>query len=96
MTKSDLIDKITQRARLTRKQSRTAINTFCWSIMEALKEGERVELRRFGSFKVKEQPARKRRNPKTGQPVQVASKKVPLFRPARVMREILAKKAKAQ
>lgn len=87
MTKSKLIAVITEEARLNRKVSEVIIDTIFDSMTGALCRGEKVELRGFGSFKVKERQARVGRNPKTGEKVNIAQKRALLFKPAKELRQ---------
>ncbi|MGC8722498.1 MAG: HU family DNA-binding protein [Acidobacteriota bacterium] len=87
MTKADLIELVAQRADLPKKPAEIIVNTIFQSVTEALDKGEKVELRGFGSFRMKIREARTARNPKTGERVQVGQKKVPHFRAGKELRE---------
>lgn len=87
MTKSELIDVIAQRKKLSRKEAELVVNTVLKEVSDSLGRGERVELRGFGSFSVKVRPAREGRNPKTGEKVHVAEKKVPFFKAGKELRQ---------
>ena len=90
MTKSTLIDKVAEKVEgLTRRQTEIIVETFFDSIKNALKDGEKIELRGFGNFKLKTRGPRKARNPKTGEAVDVPSKKVLHFKPGKELREML-------
>jgi integration host factor subunit beta len=81
MTKAELIDKITQEYDdLTRIEIETMVNTIFQSIKEALTCGEKIEIRGFGSFRIRHRRMREGRNPKTGEVVSVPPKKVPFFK----------------
>ena len=80
MTKADLVEALGRKADLPKKASELVINAIFGSLAEALDNGEKVELRGFGSFHVKLRAARTARNPKTGEKVQVGEKRVPSFR----------------
>lgn len=80
MTKADLIELVSKKADLPKKPAEIIVNTIFQSVSEALERGEKVELRGFGSFRMKIREARTARNPKTGEKVQVDKKKVPTFR----------------
>ncbi|MBU3917808.1 integration host factor subunit beta [bacterium] len=71
--------------------ARDTVNLFFDSIKETLASGDRVELRGFGSFNVKEYEGYTGRNPKTGEKVQVHAKKLPVFRAGRELRKIVDK-----
>jgi len=90
MTKSILIDKVTEKIEgLTRRQTEIIVETFFDSIKTALANGEKIELRGFGNFKLKTRGPRKARNPKTGESVDVPVKKVLHFKPGKELREML-------
>ncbi len=92
MTKSALIEKIAEKAEgLTRKQTEIVIETVFESIKDALVKGDKVEIRGFGNFKLRSRRARKARNPKTGESVEVPPKKVPYFKVGKELREMLNK-----
>ncbi|MEF8792714.1 integration host factor subunit beta [Thiohalorhabdus sp.] len=87
MTKSELIDRVSERLDdLTRKDSEVAINTLFDYLSEQLSQGRRVELRGFGSFGTKFRAARRGRNPKTAETVDVPAKQVPFFRAGKSLR----------
>ena len=88
MTKSELIDAIVeQQDQITRREAEVVVNRILDAIGDALKRGERVELRGFGSFYAKLRNARIGRNPKTGAAVEVPAKVVPQFKPGKELRE---------
>ena len=92
MTKADIIELVANRSDLPKKQAEMVVNTVLMSIVEALDAGEKVELRGFGSFRMKVRDARTGRNPKTGEKVQVDQKKVPFFRAGKELRELINSK----
>jgi integration host factor subunit beta len=87
MTKADLIDELSKVANLTKKQSEAIVDTVFDSITEALARGDKVELRGFGSFRIRRRRARRGRNPKTGTLVSVPPKRVPFFKVGKQLRE---------
>jgi len=89
MTKADLVDEVASYAELSRKHSETVVNTFFGSIIESLTRGDKVELRGFGTFKVRRRKPRIGRNPKTGEKVQVPAKVVPYFKPGKELRQLV-------
>jgi integration host factor subunit beta len=92
MTKSALIEKIAERVEgLTKKQTELVVETIFESIKETLAEGGKVEIRGFGNFKLRSRKARKARNPKTGESVDVPPKKVPYFKVGKELREMINK-----
>ncbi len=89
MTKADLVERVSDRIRLTKKQTEVIVNTLFSSITDALTQGDKVELRGFGSFRVRRRNSRDGRNPKTGQAVHIPSKKVPFFKAGKELREMV-------
>ncbi|MGA2151775.1 MAG: integration host factor subunit beta [Geobacteraceae bacterium] len=88
MTKSELVDRIVEaNGILTRKESELVVNIVFDSMTEALKNGEKVEIRGFGSFTVRERGAREARNPKSGEIVNIQAKKAPFFKTGKELRE---------
>ena len=90
MTKAELVDKIAEKKPgLTRKQVEVVVNTVLEGIKDALSREDKVEIRGFGSFRVRHRRAKEGRNPKTGETVQVPPKKVPFFKAGKEMREMV-------
>ncbi|BCA79638.1 integration host factor subunit beta [Desulfuromonas sp. AOP6] len=88
MTKSELIERLSfESTSLNKKESELIVNTIFDSIGGALIDGERVEIRGFGSFTVRERDAREARNPKSGEIVKISSKKTPFFKTGKELRE---------
>ncbi len=88
MTKSELVEKIVEANKLlTRKESEMVVNIVFDSMCEALKQGEKVEIRGFGSFTIRERDAREARNPKSGEVVRIPAKKTPFFKTGKELRE---------
>jgi integration host factor subunit beta len=90
MTKAELVDKIAEKKPgLTRKQVEVVVNTVLDGIKDALSREDKVEIRGFGSFRIRYRRAKEGRNPKTGETVQVPPKKVPFFKAGKEMREMV-------
>jgi integration host factor subunit beta len=89
MTKAELVEKVANQINLTKKQTEVVVNTVFSSITDSLAEGKKVELRGFGSFRIRQRNARVGRNPKSGQKVDVPSKKVPFFKAGKELREMV-------
>lgn len=89
MTKAELVEKVAERIDLTKKQTEVIVNTVFQSITEALADGDKVELRGFGSFRVRNRDSREGRNPKTGATVFIPAKKVPFFKAGKELREMI-------
>ena len=87
VTKLELAGRVADRLHLTKRQMEAVVNILLTCITEALREGDRVELRGFGSFRARSRNARKERNPRTGDAVRVASKRVPFFKAGKNLRE---------
>jgi len=88
MTKSELIERLSfSNNELNKKEAELIVNTIFDSIGDALIDGERVEIRGFGSFTVRERDAREARNPKSGEVVKIPSKKTPFFKTGKELRE---------
>lgn len=93
MTKSELIQKLAERnPHLFLRDVEKIVDTVFNEISDALANGDRVELRGFGAFSVKHRDARKGRNPRTGETVQVAAKRLPFFKTGKALREKLNEK----
>ena len=91
MTKAELVEKVSGQINLTKKQTEIIVNTVFQSITESLSEGKKVELRGFGSFRIRERNARLGRNPKSGAQVDVPAKRVPFFKAGKELRELVDK-----
>ena len=89
MTKADLVMEVAKQTSLTKKESETIVKTIFGSISEALSSGDKVELRGFGSFRVRDRKSRQGRNPKTGDTVNVPAKKVPFFKAGKELRALV-------
>jgi integration host factor subunit beta len=88
MTKSELIGKLTQKLhQLPPKDVDLAVKMLIEHLVQSLAKGERIEIRGFGSFSLHYRPPRMGRNPKTGEPVPLAGKYVPHFKPGKELRE---------
>jgi DNA-binding protein HU-beta len=80
MTKSELIDKVAKEAKIPRAAAERAINSFTASITEALKSGNKITLPGFGTFLVSNRSARKGRNPRTGEEIDIPAVRIPKFK----------------
>ena len=92
MTKADLVEKVADTLKLTKKEAEAIVTIIFQSITDSLSKGDKVELRGFGSFRVRERNARIARNPKSGEPVEVPAKKVPFFKAGKALREMVDEK----
>jgi len=89
MTKAELVEEVSRVSDLTKKHSEIIVETVFRSIIAALQRGEKIELRGFGSFRLRQREPRKGRNPKTGDKVDVPPKKVPYFKPVKELKELI-------
>ena len=89
MNKSELIRTLAEERNISVEEATDIVNIFFDSMKEALKNGNRVEIRGFGSFKIKEYKGYQGRNPKTGEKVEVKPKRLPFFRAGKDLREYI-------
>lgn len=87
MNKTDLINSVIEATELSKKDATKAVDAIFYSITESLKNGENVQLIGFGNFEVRERAARKGRNPQTGEEINIAASKVPVFKPGKALKE---------
>jgi DNA-binding protein HU-beta len=80
LTKADIVDKIAGATGLTKVETEAVVDGFILTVIDALKEGKNIEIRGFGSYKVKKRKGRVARNPRTGEQVMVGEHWVPLFK----------------
>mgnify|MGYP001336761887 CR=1 FL=1 len=89
MTKSDLIEALAAKQKLTEKQATGIINLIFNGFTEALKNGDRIEIRGFGSYSIREYNSYEGRNPKTGEKTAVEKKKLPFFKVGKELKEMV-------
>ena len=87
MKKSDLVDNVAEQIDLPKAKAELAVNAVFDSIIACLKRGDEVSLVGFGSFKVKHRAARKGRNPKTGEEIDIAAANVPGFKAGKALKD---------
>ncbi len=87
MNKSDLIESLAERRKMTQKEADLVVNLVLDGMTEALRRGERIEIRGFGSLIVKTYEPYIGRNPKTGEQVQVPAKRLPFFKVGKELKE---------
>ena len=92
MNKAELIAKISEESKLTKKAAETALDAFVTSVEEALKNGEKVQLVGFGTFEVRERAARKGRNPQTKEEIKIPASKAPVFKAGKALKDLVNKK----
>jgi len=89
MTKAELVEEVARVSDLTKKHSEVIVNTVFESIVDALCKDEKIELRGFGSFRIRQRRSRQGRNPKTGDKVDVPAKRIPYFKPGKELKELI-------
>jgi DNA-binding protein HU-beta len=92
MNKAELIAKIAEESKLTKKAAETALDAFVTSVETALKSGEKVQLVGFGTFEVRERAARKGRNPQTKAEIKIPASKAPVFKAGKALKDLVNKK----
>ena len=89
LTKADLIEEVLRITELPRKESETIVETIFDSIIQSLQQGQKIEIRGFGSFRTRERRGRIGRNPKTGAKVEVPAKRIPFFKPSKELKDFV-------
>lgn len=89
MTKADLVEEVSRVSDLTKKDAELIVETVFQNVIRALHNGEKVELRGFGSFRLRRRESRQGRNPKTGDRVEVPPKQVPYFKPGKELKDLI-------
>lgn len=87
MNKSELIQDVTEKTGLTKKDVTAAVEGVLSAISDALARGEKVQLVGFGNFEIRERAARKGRNPQTGEVIDIAASKIPAFKAGKALKE---------
>ncbi|GEA14558.1 MAG: DNA-binding protein HU-beta [Moorella sp. (in: firmicutes)] len=91
MNKMDLVASVAEKTDLTKKEAEKVVSAVLASIEEALAQGDKVQLVGFGTFEIKERAARVGRNPRTGEEIEIAATRVPVFKPGKALKEAVAK-----
>jgi integration host factor subunit beta len=89
MTKAELIEEVSRVVEMSRKDSEVIVETIFDSVVRALRSGEKIEIRGFGSFRTRQRQARIGRNPKTGTRVEVPAKRIPFFKPSKELKDLV-------
>ena len=92
MNKKELIETVSSKAEITKKEADQVVNAVLDSIIEGLSTEGKVILPGFGSFEVRTRTAREGRNPRTGEKIKVDAKRAPAFKPGKAMRDAVEKK----
>ena len=90
MNKTELINAVAEQAALSKKDSEAAVNAALEVITAALKDGDKVQLVGFGSFEVKKREARVGRNPRPKEAIDIPASKVPVFKPGKALKDVIA------
>lgn len=91
MNKVELVTAVAEKAQLSKKDAERAVDAVVESIQDALSKGDKVGLVGFGTFEVRERAARKGRNPQTGQEIDIAATKVPVFKAGKGFKDSIEK-----
>ena len=89
MNKTELIAAIAEKTELSRKDAEKALKAFTEVVEEELKKGEKIQLVGFGTFEVSERAAREGRNPQTGETMQIAASKSPMFKAGKALKDAI-------
>jgi integration host factor subunit beta len=89
MTKADLIEEVARVVEMTRKDSEVIVEAIFDSIVKSLRAGDKIEIRGYGSFRTRQRQPRVGRNPKTGDRVEVPSKRIPYFKPSKELKDLV-------
>ncbi len=90
MTKTELINEVSEKAELSKKDAGKAVDAVVEAVTKALAKGDNVQLIGFGNFESRQRQARKGRNPRTGAELRISARRVPAFRAGRSLREAVA------
>ena len=89
MTKAELIEEVSRVVEMTRKDSEVIVEAIFESVVRALRGGDKIEIRGFGSFRTRQRQPRVGRNPKTGARVDVPAKRIPYFKPSKELKDLV-------
>ncbi|HML17947.1 MAG TPA: HU family DNA-binding protein [Bryobacteraceae bacterium] len=89
MTKAELIEEVSRVVEMTRKDSEVIVEAIFDSVVKALRGGDKIEIRGFGSFRTRQRQPRVGRNPKTGARVEVPAKRIPYFKPSKELKDLV-------
>lgn len=89
MTKAELIEEVSRVVEMTRKDSEVIVEAILDSVVKALRGGDKIEIRGFGSFRTRQRQPRVGRNPKTGARVDVPAKRIPYFKPSKELKDLV-------
>ena len=89
---TELINAVAEASELSKKDATKAVDSVFDTILDALKNGDKIQLIGFGNFEVRERSARKGRNPQTGEDIEIPASKVPAFKPGKALKDAVAGK----
>lgn len=92
MNKAEIIAKVAEESKLTKKAAEAALDAFVATVEGALKAGEKVQLVGFGTFEVRQRAARKGLNPQTKEQIKIPASKAPVFKAGKALKELVNKK----
>ena len=92
MNKTELINAVAEASELSKKDATKAVDSVFDTILDALKNGDKIQLIGFGNFEVRERSARKGRNPQTGEEIEIPASKVPACKPGKALKDAVAGK----
>lgn len=90
MNKAELIASVAEKAELTKKDAEKAVGALLATVEDALADGDKVQLVGFGTFEIRQRAARKGRNPQTGEEINIAAAKVPVFKAGKALRDAVS------
>ncbi|MCI9424515.1 MAG: HU family DNA-binding protein [Flavonifractor sp.] len=91
MNKAELINAVSEKSGLSKRDSELAVSAAIDVITDCLSQGDKVQLVGFGAFEVRERAQRKGRNPKTKEEIDIPASKVPVFKPGKLLKDIVAR-----
>lgn len=91
MNKAELINEVSEKSGLSKRDSELAVSAAIDVITDCLSQGDKVQLVGFGAFEVRERAQRKGRNPKTKEEIDIPASKVPVFKPGKLLKDIVAR-----
>ena len=91
MNKTELVNAVAEKAEISKKDADKAVAAVIDAVIDALKEGDKVQLVGFGTFEVRERSSREGKNPRTGEVIKIAASKVPAFKAGKALKDIVNK-----
>lgn len=94
ITKADLVEKVAERTGFTKTETAVILENLIKTIKDVMSGGHDIEIRRFGTFKLKKRKPRIARNPRTGDPVPIEDRIIPVFKPSKAFKILIPQKQK--